>query len=131
MAIRLPARPRTRPHIDMTPLIDCVFTLLIVLMLAATFNTPDSMDVNLPGAETIDLEKETPIVISLTADGGCFFNTDKCNVEELASRLKTKLAAGQSVVTIRGDEKASYQLFVQVLDVVKKSGARSVNISHR
>ena len=57
-------RRRLTPHIDMTPLIDCVFTLLIVFMLAATFQSP-LIQLNLPRAGTKDVAPAPEILVSV------------------------------------------------------------------
>jgi biopolymer transport protein ExbD len=126
------SRKRTRPHIDMTPLIDCVFTLLVVLMLSATFNSPDSIDLTLPQAATRDQEANLEITLTVDNAGKHILNNEAIDPEQLVARLRPLIEKSRDkVVTFRGDEKLDYKAFVKALDAVRSAGALHVNILHK
>lgn len=125
------ARPR-RPSIalDMTPMIDCVFQLLIFFMLSSSFLTP-ALDLTLPEATTEDLPEQQEVIVSIAADGAVYVNQDRITLDALAARLTPLVAASETkTVTIRGDEQMKYELFVKALAAAESAGAAHVNVAH-
>ena len=128
--MEIPRRRRKHVRIEMSPLIDCIFQLLIFFMLSSTFLTP-SIRLSLPRAGGASQPKNAPIMVTLDADGNCYVNTELTPLERLPDKLGPLVeAAEKKSVTIRGDEKMPYELFVRALDAVKRSGAIHVNIAH-
>ncbi len=127
MAIRRARRPNA--SLDMTPMIDCVFQLLIFFMLSSSMMTP-LIRITLPQAVTKDAADNPQIVISADADGKFYVNQDPVPESELKDRLRPLLAkAKEKVVTFNGDEKLDYKYFVLALDAARECGAVNVNIS--
>jgi biopolymer transport protein ExbD len=127
MKITRQRRPQLR--MEMSPLIDCVFLLLIFFMLSSTFLTP-AIKLSLPtaAAGTNDAQE---ILVTLDVDGQVFLNKQLTSFSELGPELQKLLAGSDArVVTIRGDEAMTYDNFVRALDIAKKSGAEHVNIAH-
>ena len=128
--MEIPRRRRKRVQIEMSPLIDCIFQLLIFFMLSSTFLTP-SIRLTLPKAGGASQPENDPIMVTLNAEGKVFVNTESTSMELLQDKLRPLVeAAEKKVVTIRGDEEMPYQLFVRALDAAKQSGAIHVNIAH-
>lgn len=116
--------------LDMAPLIDIVFQLLIFFMLSSSFLTP-SLKLNLPKAVTADDKETERIVISLDRDGKVFINTQPSSLSSLKQQLAPMLAAdSKRAVHIRGDEEMPYRVFVQAMDAARMAGAKQVNIVH-
>ena len=126
------ARRRRRPlAIDMSPLIDCVFQLLIFFMLSSTFLTP-AMKLTLPTAAATEAATDQLLIVTLDADGEIYVNTEPATRDELLPKLRSLLAeAPDRVVTIRGDEQMAYDHFVFALDMARRAGARHINIAHQ
>ena len=114
----------------MSPLIDCIFQLLIFFMLSSTFLTP-AIKLSLPTA-TADASQQNPeLLITLDSTGQVYLNTKLVAMSELSSVLQQRLAESkEKVVTIRGDKGMQYEYFVTALDAAKRAGAIHVNISH-
>jgi len=124
-------RKRTRPHIDMTPLIDCVFTMLVVLMISATFFAPESMGLKLPQASTQDNDQKPEIVLSVDREGKYFLNERPIAAEDLVAQLRPLIdKSSTKVVTFRGDEKIGYPVFIKALDAVRTAGGVHMDILH-
>ena len=121
---------RTSVRMDMSPLIDCIFQLLIFFMLSSTFLTP-AIKLSLPTA-TADASQQNPeLLITLDSTGQVYLNTKLVAMSELSSVLQQRLAESkEKVVTIRGDKGMQYEYFVTALDAAKRAGAIHVNISH-
>lgn len=116
-------------RMEMSPLIDCVFLLLIFFMLSSTFLTP-AIKLDLPTAAA-GTNNTQEILITLNVDGEVYLNKQPSSFVQLGPQLAELLATSDDrVVTIRGDEAMPYENFVRALDIAKKYGAQHVNIAH-
>jgi len=117
-------------RMEMSPLIDCIFQLLIFFMLSSTFLTP-SIPLTLPTAEAGGPPQGQQIIITLDAEGQVYLNKQPSSFEELGAELRALLLESESrVVTIRADQQMTYQHFIRALDIARSSGAEHVNIAH-
>ena len=129
--MKLRRRRRPRPTIDMTPLIDCVFTLTIVLLLAASFEHIKLLKMALPQAATQDEPQAPEILVTVDERGDYFLGNERIDPEQLEPLLKPRIAQSQKrIVTFRGDAKIPYQWFVRVLDAARASGAVHIDVIH-
>ena len=117
--------------LDVTPLVDVVFQLLIFFLLTSTYvegqqSSSASVPVELP--ESSLNANETPpqeFVISINQQGGVFVGDEEVSLDELGSRLLR--AANQdpkTVVLVRGDQRVPYGRIGQVMAIVRASGLR-------
>lgn len=119
--------------IDLTPLIDVTFQLLIFFLLTATFNTDAAFKVKLPKATSNEpATEQKAIVVEISADGR--FEVDKKIVDE--SELQTRLCmaakeAQVSTVNIKADQNTKHEKVVQAMDVAKVCGIEKLGILHR
>jgi biopolymer transport protein ExbD len=119
-------------RMEMSPLIDCVFLLLIFFMLSSTFLAP-KIRLQLPSAGVPpDPSQNDPIVLTVDSQGHVFLNQDALSWDDLASRLKASLAtADRKEVTLRCDETAEHKYFMRALDAAKSCGAQHVNVAYQ
>lgn len=104
------------PQIDLTPLIDCLFMLIIFFVLTMSFSRP-VLEIILPEAKNAETSHErNEILLSVKADGTYAVNTDPVTLDELALRLD---ADPDKLLNIYMDEKAPFAAFVKVLDLAK------------
>lgn len=123
-----PKRPSL--SLDMAPLIDIVFQLLIFFMLSSSFLNP-SLKLNLPRAVQQDQKEAEHVVVSVDKDGLVYVNTLKTSKSELQTALKSKLAKdSKKSVHLRGDKDMPYKYFVEVMDIARQAGAKQINIVH-
>jgi biopolymer transport protein ExbD len=118
--------------INMTPMIDCVFLLLIFFLAATTFASNEvELDLRLPQAKTgIEGKGDKPIVVNVLADGSIRVDGRVVTLEA----LKQKVAAAalrnpEQTVLVRGDEKAQFGLGVQVLDLCRLAKVKKVDFA--
>ena len=113
---RARARKKVNGEINMTPLLDMTFLLLIAFII--TFPALQAgITVNLPTASGDPLPNQEPISITIRADGHLFFGTEEVTDEELAQRVAAAAAKDPKVAAhIRGDETQSYG---RIMDVIK------------
>lgn len=116
--------------LDMAPLIDVVFQLLIFFMLTSSFSNP-ALKLNLPKAVIQDRKETEQIVVSMDKSGNIFVNATKTELNEFKTQLERKLASDpKKSIHFRGDEEAPYKIFVEVMDLARQAGARQINIVH-
>ena len=129
--MQIARRSRPKPHIDMTPLIDCIFTLLIVIMLVASFHTFHQIQMTLPQAQTQDTADAPEIVVNVDDRGNYFLDAERIEPAQLENALRPRVARSKTrIVTFRGDRKIPYEWFVRVVDAARASGAVHIDIVH-
>jgi biopolymer transport protein ExbD len=127
--MNLMKREKKRFRLDITPLIDVVFLLLIFFML--TFSVQgQGIDINFPGESTAASEEtETPLILKVNEKGFVSINDERIDFEFLVSKLEIKLSPRKDKsLMVEVHKKVPYDLFVRVLDLAKKSGAENFSI---
>ena len=122
-----------RPSIrmELSPLIDCIFQLLIFFMLSSTFLTP-AIQLTLPSATAGTSQNDLEIIITLNKDGDIYLNNTQTSLISLQAELQQMLTETEhKSVTIRGDQDMPYSAFLDALDIAKRSGAVHVNVAHQ
>ena len=128
-SIQRQRRPSIR--MELSPLIDCIFQLLIFFMLSSTFLTP-AIQLTLPSATAGTSQNELEIIITLSKEGDVYLNNTKISLISLKSELQRMLTeSNHKSVTIRGDHNMPYSAFLDALDIAKQSGAVHVNVAHQ
>ncbi|MCG2713959.1 MAG: biopolymer transporter ExbD [Candidatus Omnitrophica bacterium] len=123
-------RKRVDTRLNIAPLIDVVFLLLIFFMLSAHFVTQPGIKLTLPTASTAKLHPEEDIIISITNDNALYLNEKKVNLDNLLEKLRVKLNKSQKkTVIIKADEKIDLGLAVKVMDIAKQAEAEGLVIS--
>jgi biopolymer transport protein ExbD len=109
--------------INMVPLIDVMLVLLIIFIITVPVLT-HSVKLDLPRAEnTPNLVRPETVNLSVTTDGGVFWNDERMTDQQLALRLEAAAKTEpQPEVYIRGDRKVEYERVAQVMATVQRSG---------
>ncbi len=112
--------------IDMMPLIDMVFLLLIFFLVATTFHQAErEMQIALPFADSSGPISTSlrEIIVNVDKDGQIIVSGKALQPEELRALIEQAIATNpQQKVTLRGDRNAAYGGIVAVLDICKGSG---------
>jgi biopolymer transport protein ExbD len=120
------AKPSEGVSIEMTPMIDMVFLLLIFFLVATTFHQSErEMQIALPIASASEpisaLLQE--LVVNVDAEGKLFVGGRNISAEDLKAMITEAVALNpEQKVTVRGDRNAAYAHIVTVLDVCKGAG---------
>lgn len=120
-----------RPQLMIIPMIDIIFFLLVFFMMSMlSMVVQKSMPLTLPQAESAKVSMTRNVPVTITADGGIYYERDLMSLRDLTARLKEDVAHGEDIsVILRGDAAASYGTVVQVMDVVKRLGIEKVYIA--
>ena len=122
--------PPKRARIEILPLIDCMFLLLVFFVYSMmTMTQPRGISVNLPRASTASAIPEEPLSISITDTDEIYLDKDRVSLDELKARLAAKRAADPSLkVLIKGDTLARHGAVVKVLDLLRTLSIERVAI---
>jgi len=121
-------RRHSRPAapVDLTPLIDVVFQLLVFFLLTSAFINP-GISVQLPDAETGERSDDVGISISVDRDGRIVIDKEEVPLERLESVLLAASGGSADVpVAIWGDVGVPYGTLVEILDTCRKAGLKNV-----
>ncbi len=123
-------RRRAGTLLNLTPLIDVVFLLLIFFMLTSHFVEEESIAIELPQAESSGNAGDDGFVeVVATPDGTLLLGGTVIVPEELEAALRAALSdPAKHSVRLRGDQGARLGLAVQVIDAARKAGSRSLDI---
>lgn len=115
-------------QIDIAPLIDCVFLLLIFFMLTSNFILQPGIRVQLPRAVTSEVIDSENVVITVTSQDLIFLQDKPTQIAPLTDRLKTA-ARENAHVLIKADRGASVGRVVEIWDLCRELGIGQVNIA--
>ncbi len=122
-------RPRRRSNIELTPLIDVVFQLLVFFLLTSSFIQP-SLRLELPQGGAMDEADPTPILLEIDAEGNLAIDGRRIARETLRDELEKSLADGRTAVRLSGDRGMAYGVFVEALDAARAAGAAHFDLVH-
>ena len=124
------SRKKVSLLLNITPLIDVVFLLLIFFMLSSHFVIQPGIKITLPHAKTSKLQAEKDITIFISADNVLYLNDKYATIDTLFPMLQDALKIrDKNSVIIKADKNINLGLAVQVLDIAKDAGAEGVVIS--
>ncbi len=113
------------PQLNLTPMIDIVFLLIIFFMVGTRFSEIEQQyDVELPTASAVEPMTSRPdaIILNVARSGNVAIGGETVDLEQLKSRLEAaRKAYAEQAVLIRGDGEGMYQAVVDVMDVCHKA----------
>jgi len=115
-------------RLDIAPLIDVIFLLLIFFMLTSSFIFQPGIRVNLPKAVTSEVLHRELIVLVVTDSNDVYINERPVDAEELVSRVSLAAREGRSLL-IKADKGADLGKVIEVWDICRQVDMRQVNIA--
>ena len=114
-------------ELNLTPLIDCVFLLLIFFMVTTVFKQPHSLRVELPLAHQATLVEEKKLVASIDKSGAMEINRNLTTLAELPDLLRREKETTRSLtLIIRTDKKTRHGPVLEVMEMAKRLGIDKV-----
>ncbi len=116
--------------INMAPLIDMVFILLIFFMVTTSFVKETGIDVQRPTASTATLKEKGNILIGVDANGHVFLERKQIDVRSVRAHIERCLAENpEGAVVIVADKASRTGVVIQVIDQCRLAGARNVSMA--
>jgi biopolymer transport protein ExbD len=121
---------RSNQVLNLTPLIDIVFLLLVFFMLTAHFIEDQAIDIQLPEAQSSNPSKEDDTVeIIMKPNGDLLVDGHPATLNTLEETLRGALhAPDKRFVRLKGDQNAQFGLGIKVIDAARNAGAESLDI---
>ncbi|MDA8672327.1 biopolymer transporter ExbD [Gammaproteobacteria bacterium] len=117
-------------EIDLTPMLDVVFILLIFFIVTSVFVTEAGIDVSKPDASTVEDTSGDMILIAVGPQGDIWIDGDQIDPRFIRARFELRLAdAPNSAVIIQGDESASNEQIMLILKAAREANINDVSIS--
>ncbi len=108
--------------INVTPMVDVVLVLLVIMMVSATYIVSKSLKVELPKTASSDENVRAVATVTVTKDGKYFFNQSAVTEAELVAQLRQAKAASDVNLVVSADTAASHGNVVHVIDLAKVEG---------
>lgn len=120
--MRLPNESDRPPQINIIPMIDVIFAILVYFIISSLFLTrSEGLPVNLPQAETVQLQKTQQITVSLDSEGILSIDREPIELTELKATVENSMETEQTtVVVINADETVDHGLVVDVIDQLRQ-----------
>ncbi|MET0026607.1 MAG: biopolymer transporter ExbD [Candidatus Thiodiazotropha sp.] len=116
--------------INLTPLIDMVFILLIFFMVTSSFVKETGVDVDRPSAATAQIKPQTAILIAVTQQGEVWIDRRKIDLRAVRANVERLHAENpEGAVVITADRQAPTGVVIRVLDQARLAGVESVAIA--
>lgn len=109
--------------LDITPLIDVVFLLLIFFLLSSSFIMQPGIKVTLPEATTDDIKTKKDAFVTITRDGSYFLNEQAISLAVLPDKLRVMVAGEvDQLLIVKADREVTHGRVVEVMDIAKRAG---------
>ena len=117
-------------EINLAPMLDIVFIMLIFFVVATSFVKESGIDVNRPTAETAERREQGNILIAIAPNGEIWIDKRPVDIRSLRAVVERLVAENpEGAVIIQGDRAAQIGLLVEVMDQVRKGGVSNVSIA--
>jgi biopolymer transport protein ExbD len=119
-----------KEEIDMTPMLDVVFILLIFFIVTASFVKEAGIDVNRPEAATAVKKERANILVAISDKGDIWINKRKIDIRSVQANIeRLKAENPQGTVVIQADKKATTDTLIKVMDSARAAGVFDVSIA--
>jgi biopolymer transport protein ExbD len=117
-------------EVDMTPMLDIVFIMLIFFIVTATFVKQSGLEVIRPAAETAEDQRRVSILIAIGPGDSVWMDNKEVDVRAVRAGVEKLLAENPlGSVVIQADQKSKSGILMQVMDQVRQAGAPATAIS--
>jgi len=117
-------------EVNLTPMLDVVFIMLIFFIVTASFVKEAGIDINRPNAATAERKERGNILVALTESGQVWIDRRQVDVRAVRANIERLHAENpQGAVVIQADKNSKNGLLVQVMDAARLAGVPSVSIA--
>jgi len=126
------ARQYRRGRIEIIPMIDVMFFLLVTFMLASlSMQTLNSLTVNLPEGDAANLEHNEPVSLTITKDSKIYLDKTPVTLATMAFTLKSMLTSSDRGVVVNADSDAPEGVVVEAMLQARRAGVDHFMIAVR
>ena len=122
--IQFPYKEKEPFKLDLIPMINVVFLLLIFFMLTSTTPTQQTTKIELPNAKTAEKSNKQYLIMTIDSNGSIQLDGKVVAVEDLPAYLEKKISQKKNtVISIHADKAIEFELFGKVIGIAKQAGA--------
>ena len=117
-------------EVNLTPMLDVVFIMLIFFIVTASFVKEAGIDISRPNASTAERKEKGNILVAITDSGQIWIDRRQVDPRALRANIERMHAENPNgAVVIQADKKSTNDLLVQVMDAARQAGVESVSIA--
>ena len=126
--MKIPEGPRRSPRIDMVPLLDSIFLLIVFFMWAMlSMVNQRGVELDLPALSTSRSVQEDLLVVSVDESNKLFFDQVQVDLDRLKNLLALEHEKDEPrAVLLRGDQDADYGQVLSIFDMIRETGLRRI-----
>ena len=123
-------RKKSESEVNLTPMLDVVFIMLIFFIVTASFVKESGIEISRPGASTAVRKEKGNILIAISANDQIWMNRRQVDPRALRANIERMHAENpQGAVVIQADKAAKTGLLVQVMDAARSAGVKEVSLA--
>ncbi len=117
-------------EVNLTPMLDVVFIMLIFFIVTASFVKEAGIDVNRPSAATAERKEKGNILVAISEDNQIWIDRRQVDPRALRANIERMHAENpNAAVVIQADEESKNKLLVLVMDAARQAGVKNVSIA--
>lgn len=129
MRSRFSNQQRDAVSLDLTPMIDMVFILLIFFLVTASFSKMNAIDIQRPDGATNDLSGSVSLVVAVDAENGIWLEGEPVDISQVRSQVKSLSSSDHTSVVINADKTVNTGRLIAVLDQIRLAGVDNVAVA--
>lgn len=123
-------RQTDEAEIDLTPMLDVVFIMLIFFIVTTSFVKETGVDINRPSASTAESKSAGNILIAIRPNGDIWIDKRHIDIRAVRANIqRMKAKSPQSSVIIQSDAEAKTGVLVEVMDQIRLAGVKNISIA--
>ena len=117
-------------EINLSPMIDCIFILLIFFIVTTVFVEEQGVQVSKPdAAASVALEEKQSVTLEITADDKVLFDHREISLADVVGKVQGGVVDAETPVVIRAHEDSTHATFVAVWDAARRGGAQTLSFN--
>lgn len=117
-------------NLDLTPMMDIVFIMLIFFIVTTSFVKETGVDINRPNAETAERDEKGNILVGITANNEIWIDKRRVDLEAVRANIeRLKIEYPEGSVIIQADKESRSGLLVEAMDQIRLAGVQNISIA--
>ena len=128
--MRRKIRKQDETGIDLTPMMDIVFIMLIFFIVTTSFVKETGVDINRPNAETAERDEKGNILVAITENDEIYIDKRRIDLKAVRANIeRLKIEYPEGSVIIQADKEARSGLLVETMDQIRLAGVQNISIA--
>ena len=116
--------------LDLTPMMDIVFIMLIFFIVTTSFVKETGVDINRPNAETAERDEKGNILVAITQNNEIWIDKRRIDLKAVRANIeRLKIEYPEGSVIIQADKEARSGLLVETMDQIRLAGVQNISIA--